>query len=220
MFYGVTHLGTFILGTLFIVVLPGPNSLYVLSVASRHGIVAAYHGACGIFVGDTLLMLLAATGAASALDANPALFTTLRYAGAIYLVWLGIGLLRTARTQWRARGAPAVAAASPQIGIPPASAYFRTALLISLLNPKAILFFVSFFIQFVSPTAPHPALAFLILGVIVQFFSVLYLSVLILGGAELAARFRCRQRFAATATGIVGGLFIGFGLRLTGAFFG
>jgi leucine efflux protein len=82
------------------------------------------------------------------------------------------------------------------------------------MNPKAILFFVSFFIQFVSPTYPHPALSFLILGIIVQLCSAAYLSILIFGGVHLAAQFRRRQRLAATATGGVGGLFIGFGIKL------
>jgi leucine efflux protein len=88
------------------------------------------------------------------------------------------------------------------------------------MNPKAILFFVSFFIQFVSPDYPHPELSFLILGLIVQFCSALYLSVLIFGGAHLAAQFRRRQRLSATATGGVGGLFIAFSVKLAGATLG
>ena len=91
---------------------------------------------------------------------------------------------------------------------------FRVALLISLMNPKAILFFVSFFIQFVSPAYPHPWLSFLVLGVIVQGCSMVYLSTLILGGSYLAAVFRRRRKLAALCTGSVGGLFIGFGARL------
>jgi hypothetical protein len=71
---GITDLSTFILGTIFIVLLPGPNSLYVMTLASRQGLLAGYRAACGIFVGDTVLMLLAATGAASALHASPAAF--------------------------------------------------------------------------------------------------------------------------------------------------
>ena len=68
MYYGITDLSTFILGTIFIVLLPGPNSLYVMSVASRWGIAAGYRGACGIFLGDLILMILSATGVASLLQ--------------------------------------------------------------------------------------------------------------------------------------------------------
>jgi leucine efflux protein len=214
MFDGITDLGTFIVGTIIIVLLPGPNSLYVLSAASRHGIAAGYRGAGGIFVGDTVLMLLATTGAASLLNAMPTLFAGLRYAGAIYLAWLGITLLQTAWAQWQRRNRPHPPDApdAPALGSP-----FRTALVISLLNPKAILFFISFFIQFVSPDSPHPVRAFIVLGLIVQFFSMIYLSMLIWGGVRLAAQFRQRQRLTATATCGVGVLFIGFGLRLADA---
>jgi len=213
MFYGITDLTTFVLGTIFIVLLPGPNSLYVMTVASRWGVAAGYRGACGIFLGDLILMILSATGAASLLQATPALFMGLRYAGAVYLVWLGIGLLRAGLRSWRGEADEADPVVPPR----DASHPFRVALLISLMNPKAILFFVSFFIQFVSPGYDHPALSFLILGVIVQFFSALYLSALIFGGTRLADVFRRRRRLSAGATGSVGGLFIGFGLRLAGA---
>lgn len=216
MFYGITDPLTFILGTIFIVLLPGPNSLYVMSVASRHGIAAGYRGACGIFVGDTVLMLLSATGMASLLHTTPALFMAVKYAGAAYLAWLGLGLLRAAFAGWRKPAAAAEAAPRAVDAARP----FRSALLISLLNPKAILFFVSFFVQFVDPDYAYPALTFLILGVIVQICSAAYLSALIFGGVRLAALFRRRQRLAAAATGGVGGLFIGFGAKLANATLG
>jgi len=212
MFYGITDLTTFILGTIFIVLLPGPNSLYVMTVASRWGVAAGYRGAGGIFLGDAILMILSATGVASLLQATPALFMVLKYAGAAYLAWLGIGLLRSAVRTWRMGDE-----IEPSMVPVDASRPFRTALLISLMNPKAILFFISFFIQFVSPEYAHPALSFLILGIIVQVCSALYLSALIFGGAHLAQQFRRRRRLSAVATGGVGGLFIGFGVKLAGA---
>jgi leucine efflux protein len=215
MHYGITDLTTFILGTIFIVLLPGPNSLYVMTVASRWGVAAGYRAACGIFLGDLVLMTLSATGVASLLQATPAVFTVLKVGGAAYLVWLGLGLLRSAARDWRAHAkedAPAV--------LPDASRPFRVALLISLMNPKAIFFFVSFFIQFVAPDYPHPELSFLILGVIVQAFSAIYLSALIFGGTHLAESFRRRRRLTATATGGVGVLFIGFAAKLADASLG
>lgn len=201
MFYGITDLTTFILGTVFIVLLPGPNSLYVMTVASRQGIADGYRSACGIFLGDTILMILSATGTASLLQAIPALFMALKFAGAAYLAWLGLGLLRAGAHIWRNGHS-----ARP----------FITALLISLMNPKAIFFFISFFIQFVAPDYPHPALSFLILGTIVQLCSTLYLSVLIFGGATLAEQFRRHRRLSAVATGGVGMLFLAFGAKLAG----
>ncbi|THF66550.1 leucine efflux protein LeuE [Pseudothauera nasutitermitis] len=216
MFYGVTDLPTFVLGTIFIVLLPGPNSLYVMSVASRLGIAPGYRAACGVFAGDAVLMVLAATGTASVLRATPELFMVIKYAGAAYLAWVGLNLLRAALRSWR-RGQPGTDAPPAAAPAPSTSRPFRGALLISLMNPKAILFFVSFFIQFVDPAYAHPGLSFLILGTIVQIVSALYLSVLIFGGAYLAAQFRRRRRLAAAATGGVGGLFIGFGAKLATA---
>jgi leucine efflux protein len=214
MFYGITDLTTFILGTIFIVLLPGPNSLYVMSVASRQGVAAGYRGACGIFLGDMILMILATTGAASLLRATPELFLVVKYAGAGYLAWLGLSLLRSSFASWKQRGEASGDTTPP---VTNASRPFRTALMISLMNPKAILFFVSFFIQFVDPGYAWPGLSFIILGIIVQICSALYLSALIFGGVHLARQFRRRRRLAATATGGVGGLFIGFGLKLANA---
>lgn len=215
MFYGITDLPTFIVGTIFIVLLPGPNSLYVMTIASRRGVAAGYQGACGIFVGDAVLMVLSATGVASVLQATPALFMVLKYAGAAYLGWLGVGLMRAAWRKWHGRDAGEQAATPTDPSHP-----FKTALIISLMNPKAILFFISFFIQFVAPGYVHPELSFLILGAIVQVCSAIYLSVLIFGGAHLAQQFRQRRRLSAAATGGVGGLFIGFGAKLAGASLG
>jgi leucine efflux protein len=213
MFYGITDLTTYVLGTIFIVLLPGPNSLYVLALASQRGVRAGYKGACGIFVGDAILMILSATGVASVLQASPALFIVLKYLGGAYLAWLGIGLLRAAWTIWHTRR---LASGARETRVD-AKRPFHTALVVSLMNPKAIMFFVSFFIQFVDPGYAYPALSFAILGVICQIISALYLSALILGGAHLAQQFRSRRRLAAGATGGVGAMFVGFGAKLAGA---
>lgn len=221
MAYGITDLTTFILGTIFIVLLPGPNSLYVMALASRHGVAAGYRGAAGIFAGDTVLMLLSTAGAASLLRSTPLAFMLVKYLGAAYLAWLGIGLVRAAWRQWTALPAPAGTARPTDAKLERnAGRPFRTAFLISLMNPKAILFFVSFFIQFVDPDYAYPALSFLLLGLIVQACSALYLSALIFGGVRLAERFGRHQRLAAGGMGAMGTLFIGFALRLASASLG
>jgi len=211
---GITDLGTYLLGTVAIVLLPGPNSMFVLSVAARRGVRAGYAGACGVFVGDTVLMVLAALGAASLLKALPALFLGIKAVGALYLAWVGVQLLRGALARWRGQG-PVAEAAQADLSQP-----FRKALVISLLNPKAILFFVSFFIQFVDPAYPWPALTFLGLGAIAQLFSLAYLSLLIFAGARLAAAFARRRRSASLATTLVGSLFLGFSAKLATASLG
>ena len=140
---GITDLTTYIIGTIFIILLPGPNSLYVLAVAAKRGVRAAYQAAAAVVVGDTVLMVLAAAGIGSLLSAYPNVFAVIKYAGGAYLAWVGIQLIRGAVARWR-HGAAVVAAAkdTPR----DASHPFKRALTISLMNPKAILFFLSFFI--------------------------------------------------------------------------
>jgi leucine efflux protein len=211
---GITDLSTYLLGTIAIVLLPGPNSLFVLSVAARRGVRPGYAAACGVFVGDTVLMTLAALGAASLLKAVPALFLVIKVVGASYLAWVGVQLLLGAIRRWRG-DAPAVDEGQLDLSQP-----FRKALVISLLNPKAILFFVSFFIQFVDPAYPWPALTFLGLGTIAQVCSAVYLSVLIFAGTRLAAAFAAHRRAASAAASGVGALFLGFGAKLATASLG
>lgn len=217
-FYGVTDLWTYVLGALGIILLPGPNSLYVLAVASARGVKVGFQAAFGVFFGDTILLLLTAAGAASLLRAYPALFIVIKYAGAAYLSFIGLQLLWGALRSLKTPATPSANAATKEID----SAInmqdpFKRAILISLLNPKALLFLLSFFIQFIDPNYPSPAVPFLILSVIVMTFSALYLSCLILAGAKLAAHFRQRRRLSAGLSSSVGGLFMWFGAKLAGA---
>ncbi|SDT68229.1 leucine efflux protein [Streptomyces sp. TLI_053] len=211
---GVNDLTTYVLGALVIVLLPGPNSLYVLSVAARKGVRTGYRAAAGVFVGDFTLISLTSLGAASLLKANPAVFAVVKYGGAAYLLWIGVGMLRAARGLWREHRSPDGAADGTTETTGPGERPFRRALVISLLNPKAILFLLSFFTQFVDPSYGSPVLSFTLLGGILQGFSVLYLSVLIFAGTSLASAFRRRKRLSATLTGSVAALFAGFAAKL------
>ncbi|TCI98977.1 leucine efflux protein LeuE [Aeromicrobium sp. IC_218] len=213
---GITDLSTFVVGAILIVLLPGPNSIYVISVAARRGVRAGYAAACGVFVGDAVLMTLSAVGAAGALTSSPLLFSIVKYAGAAYLAWLALGMLRSVpgllrRTPEQTR--QDVIDEAPMEA--PQERPFRKALVVSLLNPKAILFFIAFFVQFVDPSYAYPALAFLELGLIVQAASFVYLSALIFGGVRLAQVFRDRKALAAGGTSIVGAAFIGFAVKLS-----
>ncbi|MFJ4824966.1 leucine efflux protein LeuE [Streptomyces bacillaris] len=217
---GVTDLPTYLAGLLLIVLLPGPNSLYVLSVAARRGVRTGYKAAAGVWTGDTVLMTLAALGAASLLQTTPLLFAIVKYAGAGYLTWLAIGMLRAAVSLWRERHRRTAelaeaAEASGASGAGPTENPYRRALVVSLINPKAILFLISFFVQFVDPGYAYPALSFLVLGTLLQLASFLYLSTLIFGGTRLAAAFRRRKRLSAGATSAAGVLFLGFAAKLS-----
>ncbi|PYC71918.1 leucine efflux protein LeuE [Micromonospora arborensis] len=214
---GITDIWTYVLGTVAIILLPGPNSLFVLSTAAKRGVAVGYRAAGGVFVGDGVLMFLSAAGVASLLKAYPPLFLVIKYAGAAYLGYVGVTMLLGAVRRWRDRNDPStprlIDAAEPAAMRSP----FRKALVISLLNPKAILFFISFFIQFVDPDYAWPALSFLLLGLIAQVTSALYLTALIFAGTFLATQFRQRRRLAAGGTTAVAALFLAFSLKLATA---
>ncbi|MBO1334818.1 leucine efflux protein LeuE [Streptomyces sp. VRA16 Mangrove soil] len=212
---GVIDLPTYLAGLVLIVLLPGPNSLYVLSVAARRGIRTGYKAAAGVWCGDTVLMTLSAAGVASLLKANDVIFGIVKYAGVGYLTWLAIGMMRAAWSMWRTRRERTAAESGTAEEQPAHERPFRRALVISLLNPKAILFFIAFFVQFVDPSYAYPALSFVVLGAFAQLASVLYLSALIFSGTKLAAAFRRRKRLSAGATSAAGVLFLGFAVKLS-----
>ncbi|MEU8838937.1 leucine efflux protein LeuE [Streptomyces roseus] len=218
---GVTDLPTYLVGLILIILLPGPNSLYVLSVAARRGVRTGYKAAAGVFTGDAVLMVLAAAGAGALLQASPVAFGIVKVLGAGYLTWLAVGMMRGAWALWRSRaereeqaGAPAGARAGAEGEGAEGERPYRRALLISLFNPKAILFLVSFFVQFVDPSYAYPALSFLLLGALLQLGSFLYLTLLIFSGTRLSAAFRRRRRLSAGATSAAGVLFLGFAAKL------
>jgi leucine efflux protein len=213
---GVTDLWAYLIATVLIILLPGPNSLYVLSVSARRGVRAGYQGAVGVLLGDTILMTASAAGVASLLQASPVAFGVIRYAGAAYLAYLGLTLIRGGIQTWRRRREVVSEAVKPTPTSAQTERPFRRALVASLLNPKAILFFVAFFVQFVDPAYPYPVLSFLLLGMIVQVCSISYLSILIFGGNALANTFRRRTRLASLGTGAVGVVMLGFAARLAG----
>lgn len=221
---GTVHLPEYVAGAALIILLPGPNSLYVLSVAARRGVRTGYRAACGVFLGDSALIVVTSLGAASLLARWPVAFDAVKYLGAGYLALLGAGMIRAAVRSLRQRvnagaepnaGTAAVQPVPEQAERPERP--FQRALVVSLLNPKAILFFLAFFTQFVDPASAHPAVAFAALGVIIQAFSALYLSALILGGDRVAGAMRRRRRLSASMTGGVGTLFLGFAAKLATA---
>ncbi len=221
-FYGVTDLWTYVIGAFGIILLPGPNSLYVLSVATARGVRAGFQGAYGVLVGDTVLLLFTALGAASLLRTHPTAFMVVKYAGAAYLCWIGLNLLRGALAELRAPAnalpeqTPKTTTVSNESGAHLQNP-FRRALVISLLNPKAILFLLSFFVQFIDPAYAQPEVPFLILSAILMSFSALYLAVLIFAGARLAHTFSQRRRLSGGLSSLVGGLFVWFGSKLASA---
>ena len=202
---GVTDPLTYIAGATAIILLPGPNSLFALSVAAKRGVKAGFAAAAGIFTGDLILMLAAALGVASLMRAYPVAFDIVRYAGAAYLAWLGIKLLLARSNK------PAETSSLADV---PAGHIYRQAVSISLVNVKAIIFFMAFFPQFVDPSYSHIWLTFGALGITVQILSLSYLSFLIVAGANIARKLSGRAWIATLLRKLTGVLFLSFGARL------
>ena len=208
---GIKDFSSYLLGTLFIILLPGPNSLYVLTIAVQKGWRAGALGAVGIFIGDSLLMLAVVLGAASILIASPIIFSLVRTLGAAYLAWMGYGLFRNGRQRW-----------SSGLETKPLEIQMRlmrlhpllAALTLSLTNPKAIFFFIAFFSQFIRPDFVRPLHTFFYLAIVLQVMSMAYLACLIGVGQASLRFFQSRPRFAAALWMLAGVLFIGFAIRL------
>lgn len=202
--FGVLNFSSYLLGTIFIVLLPGPNSLYVLAQALSQDRARAWAAATGIVLGDTVLMILAALGSASLMSYAPGVYAIVRSLGALYLGFIGLQLLLSAYQKLQAK-TPATSR-SWAVNTPA----LRTALTLSLTNPKAIAFFISFFTQFVDPSYSQPALSFLILGVVLQIVSIAYLSCLIILGQKIATGLSQRPAIYSAVLGGTGLLFIAF----------
>lgn len=217
--FGVINYVTYVLGAIMIVLLPGPNSLYVLTLSIQRGTRAGWEAALGIFVGDAVLMFCSAAGAVTLLKTYPLLFDMIKYAGAIYLSYIGLRLLIAAAKAWTTTQDPldALEKAQANVAINKSDSPFAKALLVSLLNPKATLFFLSFFVQFVDPNYPNPTISFLILAVTAQVISATYLATLIHGGSYLAESFRKRRRLSAASSGATGVVFLTFAAKLATA---
>lgn len=204
--FGVINIWTYIAGLIFIILAPGPNSLYVLKTGASYGIATGYRAASGVLLGDAILILLSYLGVASLVQTSPVLFTAIRYLGAAYLLYLGVSLIYS---NWLA---PKVKTSSPKIKT---EKVFRKSLSLSLTNPKALLFYVSFFIQFVDYSYHSTWISYSILATILEVFSLIYLSVLIVLGRAMMQYFHQNKPLAKMGNSLLGLFFMGFAARLS-----
>jgi leucine efflux protein len=209
---GIVDFPAYLAGVIITILFPGPNSLYVLTAASLKGWRAGVWASLGIFIGDAILMIGVALGAATLLDSSPAIFNVIRVLGAAYLAWMGYGFIRDGVGRWR--GAQANAVADGGVHYLNALHPLLAALALSLTNPKAIFFFVSFFAQFIQPGYAHPVHTFLYLAVVLQLVSMTYLTGLILAGQYFLNFFKKHSRYAAILWLVVGMLLVGFAGKL------
>jgi threonine/homoserine/homoserine lactone efflux protein len=201
---GIHDLPLFIVSGLLLNITPGSDSLYIATRSSTQGLKAGVAAALGIGAGCYVHILAAALGLSAILAASSAAFTVVKYAGAAYLIYVGISMLRASA------GAAQVAGSIPAA---PLRTVFTQGFMTNVLNPKVALFFLAFVPQFIAPDAPHKALAFIVLGTIFNFNGTLWCLFLAWISARVGSMGASR-RAAAWLNRTVGALFVLLGIRL------
>jgi threonine/homoserine/homoserine lactone efflux protein len=200
--FGIADYGAFCAAILLFLVLPGPGTFALLTSTGKGGFKAGAAATAGVILGDQLLLWLAVAGVAAVLAAHPAWFKAVQYLGAAYLCWIGLRLLLL-------RGE---AAGSPVRIVP--HHYLRQALLITVLNPKAIVFYMAFFPLFIDPST-HPGVpTFAAMALTVAVITGLYGLLLCAFAQAVSQRVRAHKRLAQALQRLAGLFLVAFGLRL------
>ncbi len=205
---GPTEAAVFATAVFLLNATPGVDFLLTVSRTLQGGVRAGVVAALGINAGCVVHALAAAFGLAALLALYPAAFQVVQWAGATYLVWLGVGMLRQA---WRSDcGSAADAAPAPVRSF---AADFRVGLFTNVLNPKVAFFFLAFLPQFVPAASPHKTLSFLLLGAWFVMQGLLFLMLLVALAARLS-KLGASGRVRQVLNGLGGVLFIALALRL------
>ncbi|MBV7419157.1 MULTISPECIES: LysE family transporter [Comamonas] len=198
---GVADYGAFVVAILLFLLIPGPGNLALITSTGQGGMRAGMVTGLGVIAADQVLMWLAVAGVSALLAAHPALFQAVQYLGVAYLGWLGWRMLRA-----QPGDAPVLKMAPRQ--------YFRQGALITLLNPKAIVFYMAFFPLFVDPAQHRGVLTFAVMAATVALLTALYSVVVVLLTARMAQRLRANPVVVRVLNKTAGVFLIGFGLKL------
>lgn len=203
--FGIHDLPLFILSGLLLNIMPGPDSLLIMTRSATQGWRAGVAATLGIGTGTMVHVLAAAVGLSAILATSATAFTIVKYVGAAYIIWMAIGLLRSKPE------AATEAAAVPPL---PYRKIFAQGLLTNVLNPKVALFFLAFVPQFIDASTPDKSLAFVILGCIFNFNGILWSVSLSLFTAFASARIKLSPMLSQWLNRVTGGLFIWLGIKL------
>jgi threonine/homoserine/homoserine lactone efflux protein len=198
---GIADYGAFVAAVVLFLAIPGPGNFALVTSTSKGGVRGGLAATLGVMAGDQVLMWLAVAGVATLLAAYPAAFSAVQWLGAAYLAWLGWKLLA------------AKPGDAPVLQIRPRQ-YFQQALAITLLNPKAIVFYMAFFPLFVDPLKHQGLLTFAAMAITVAVLTFFYGLAAVLLTQYLAERFRANPRFTQKLNKIAGVVLIGFGVKL------
>ena len=201
--FGLTDYWSFAGAVLIFLMLPGPGTFAVLTSAAQGGLRGGYAALFGLMLGDLILITLALAGVAALLNAHPALFRSVQYLGVAYLFWVGLQLLLKKPGTANATLLPIRHAK-----------FFRQGFLITLINPKAIIFYMAFFPLFIDPQR-HPGVqTFAAMIATIAVLTLAYGSLLVVSGNAIAHRLAEHQRIGRVAARLAGASLIGFGVKL------
>jgi threonine/homoserine/homoserine lactone efflux protein len=202
--FGIADYGAFVVAILVFLAIPGPGNLALLTATAKGGVRGGMAATLGVMAGDQVLLWSAVAGVAALLLASPSVFSAVQWAGAAYLAGLGIALLKTKIGD------------APVLNMTPHH-FFRQALFITVLNPKAIVFYMAFFPLFVTPEIHQGMLTFWVMALTIAALTLAYGLVAVLLAYFLAARVRANPVIGLLLNKLAGLMLIGFGLKL--AFF-
>ena len=199
--FGVIDYGAFIAAVILFLLVPGPGNLALLTSTSKGGVRGGLAATLGVILGDQVLMWLAVAGVAALLSASPAVFHGVQWLGAAYLAWLG-GRMLFSRS-----------GAAPILDFKPYQ-FLRQSMMITLLNPKAIVFYMAFFPLFVDPARNEGILTFAIMAATIAVLTFAYGLIAVLLTHFLAERLRANPAVSRFLTRAAGVFLIGFGVKL------
>ena len=199
--FGITDYGAFVAAIIIFLLIPGPGNLALITSTSKGGIKGGFGAIFGVIVGDQVLMWMAVAGVAAVLATYPAAFKAVQWLGAAYLAFLGGKMLL------------AKPGDAPVLNIKPHH-YFRQALMITLLNPKAIVFYMAFFPLFVDPAHHLGMTTFAVMALTIAVLAFGYGLTAVLLTHFLAERLRANPFISRALEKLAGLFLIGFGIKL------
>jgi threonine/homoserine/homoserine lactone efflux protein len=199
---GIDNFPAFVAAVLVFMMLPGPGTLALLTATAKGGFRGGALATLGVIVGDQVLLWLAVAGIAALLQAHPLAFRGLQYAGAAYLAYLGLRLIFS-------RPKSALAPAAMHGG-----RYLRQALLITLLNPKAIVFYMAFFPLFIHPQTQQGVITFAAMAITIATLTLLYCLTLVACAQAVTERVKAHRGLVQVLEKLAGVALVAFGARL------
>ena len=199
--FGISDYGAFVAAFVLLLFLPGPGNLALITSTSQGGMRGGVASVLGLLLGDQALLWMTVAGVAALLQSHPHLFMAMQWFGAAYLAWLGAKMVLAKPGE------------GPSIKITPGK-YFKETMLITLLNPKAIMFYFAFLPQFIDPEQHQGMTTFVFMAVTIAVLGFLYCFGVVLITHNMAERIRANPKMSAFLQKLAGLCLIGFGLKL------